>query len=144
MYKILVATDGTEQSRTTIEEAAQIAGPMGAEVTVLAVAEDTESMNYAGNVPRDVMSRVKQDQQKYYANAVEEAKVKLEQKGIKVKTLVAKGDPVDVICGTAEREGSDLIMVGRRRLGKLESMLLGSVSNKVVLHAKTNVMVVKQ
>jgi nucleotide-binding universal stress UspA family protein len=144
MYKILVATDGSAQSRTTIDETARIAGPLGAEVTVLAVVEGPESMNYASGIPSDILGRVKQDQEKYYGKAVEVAKAKLAEHGIKAKSLVAKGDPVEVICATAEKEDVDLIIVGRRRLGKFEGMLIGSVSNKVMLNAKTNVMVVKQ
>ncbi len=144
MYKILVATDGSVQSRTTIDEAARIAAPLKAEVTVLAVVEGPESMTYASSIPTDVMSRVRQDQEKYYAKAVEEAKAKLAEKGVKARTLVLRGDPVDLICGTAENENADLIVVGRRRLSKLEGMFLGSVSNKVMLNAKTSVMVVKQ
>lgn len=144
MYKILVATDGSEQSQKTIDETARIAAPLGAEVTVLSVVEDASSMNYASSIPEEVMRRVRQDQEKYYSRAVEEAKASLAAKGIKTKSLVVKGDPVDVICKTAEEEGSDLIIVGRRRLSKLEGILLGSVSNKVMINAKTNVMVVKQ
>ena len=144
MYKILVATDGSKQSKTTIDETARIAAALGAEVTVLSVVEDTNSMNYASSIPEDVLSKVKKDQEKYYSAAVEEAKASLVGKGVKAKTLVAKGDPVELICSTAEKEGSDLIIVGRRRLGRFEGMLLGSVSNKVIMNAKTNVMVVKQ
>jgi nucleotide-binding universal stress UspA family protein len=106
--------------------------------------EDTEGMNYASNVPEDILNRVRQDQERYYSKAAEEAKARLQEKGIKAKTLVVKGDPVEVICSTAEKEGSDLIILGRRRLGRLQGMLLGSVSNKVLLNAKTSVMIVKQ
>jgi len=144
MYKILVATDGTAQSRMTIDETVRIAVPLKAEVTVLSVMEDTESMNYASNVPQDILNRVRQDQERYYSKAVEEAKARLQEKGLKVKTLVVKGDPVEEICGAAEKEGADLIVLGRRRLGRLQSMLLGSVSNKVLMNAKTSVMIVKQ
>ncbi len=143
MYKILVTTDGSEQSMKTIDEAIRVALPMGAEVTVLSVIEDTDSMNYASSIPKDVIKQVKQDQVKYYTEAVEKAKKKLEEKGVKAKTLVSKGYPVDVICNTAEKDKFNLIILGRRRLTKIQGLILGSVSNKVVQYAKTNVMIVK-
>jgi nucleotide-binding universal stress UspA family protein len=45
MYKILVATDGTVQSRATIDETIRIAVPLKAEVLVLSVMEDTGSVS---------------------------------------------------------------------------------------------------
>jgi nucleotide-binding universal stress UspA family protein len=144
MYKILVATDGTAQAGTTIDETIRIAVPLKAEVTVLSVMEDSDSMNYASSVPQDVMAKVQQDQEKFYARAVEQAKGRLQEKGLKTRSLVLKGDPVEVICATAEEEGCDLIILGRRRLGRLQSLLLGSVSNKVLMNAKTNVLIIKQ
>ena len=105
--------------------------------------EDTDHMTYASSIPRDVIDRVRKDQEQFYHEAVREAKAKMEEKGIKVKAVVAKGYPVDVICDTAEKEDINLIVLGRRRLGKIESSLLGSVSNKVVQSAKTNVMIIK-
>ena len=40
MYKILLATDGSENSFKAAEKAAEIAKPMDAEITVLSVAHD--------------------------------------------------------------------------------------------------------
>ena len=59
MYKILVTTDGSEQASKTIEEAAKLALAMNAEVTVLSVIENADNMNYASNVPQDVMAKIK-------------------------------------------------------------------------------------
>ncbi|HAX17239.1 MAG TPA: universal stress protein [Actinobacteria bacterium] len=143
MYKILVTTDGSEQSAKTIDEAAKIAIAMNAEVTVLSVADHAENMNYASSIPKEIMNKLKKDQEAFYKNAVESAKQKLEEKGLKVKTKILKGSPVDAICSIAEKDKHDLIIVGRRRLGKFQGFFLGSVSSKVLQYAKTNVMVIK-
>jgi nucleotide-binding universal stress UspA family protein len=45
---------------------------------------------------------------------------------------------------TAEHENFDLIVVGSRGLGSKVSILLGSVSRRVVANANCNVLVVKK
>jgi nucleotide-binding universal stress UspA family protein len=45
---------------------------------------------------------------------------------------VEVGDPAGVIVDIARARGADLIMLGRRGLGTLARLLLGSVSHKVI------------
>ncbi len=45
------------------------------------------------------------------------------------------GEPVEAILETAAAEHVDLIVIGRRGLGRLEGMLVGSVSERVARHA---------
>ena len=143
MYKILVTTDGSKQAAKTAEEAAKLALAMNAEVTVLSVSENADNMNYANHIPRDVMAKLKEEQSSFYRDAAEAVKKTFEEKGIKVNTVIKYGSPVENICDLAEKEKHDLIIVGRRRMSKFSGFFLGSVSNKVLQYAKTNVMVIK-
>ncbi len=143
MYKILLTTDGSEQSLKAVDEASKVAIAMNAEVTVLSVIENADNMNYATNVPRDVMVKLKMEQTAFYNNAVESVKKKLEEKGLKVTAVVKTGSPVENICTLAEKEKIDLIIVGRRRMSKFQGFFLGSVSSKVLQYAKTSVLVIK-
>jgi nucleotide-binding universal stress UspA family protein len=60
------------------------------------------------------------------------AKRRAEERGVKtIETLVEHGDPADQIIRVVEREGADLIVMGRRGLGDLKGLLLGSVTHKV-------------
>ncbi len=144
MYKILVTTDGSKQAAKTAEEAAKIALAMDAEVTVLSVSENAENMNYSNHIPRDVMVKIKEEQSSFYEDAAAAVKKTLEEKGIKANTVIKHGSPVENICDLAEKEKHDLIIVGRRRMSKFSGFFLGSVSNKVLQYAKTNVMVIKK
>jgi nucleotide-binding universal stress UspA family protein len=48
-----------------------------------------------------------------------------------VRTLLLKGDPASAILGAAQQETADIIVLGRRGLGDLAGLLLGSVSHKI-------------
>jgi nucleotide-binding universal stress UspA family protein len=48
-----------------------------------------------------------------------------------VRTVMRAGDPVKGILSVANEENADIIVMGRRGLGDLAGLLLGSVSRKV-------------
>ena len=142
MYKILVTTDGSKHAENVISEAIKLASAMGSEVTVLAVVEEGEH-SYFSNIPIDVANVVKKDKENFFSAAVEDAKKKFEDSGIKTKAEVLSGVPSDIICSYSEREKFDLIIMGSRRMGKVHGFLLGSVSSKVLHNAKINVMIIR-
>jgi len=68
---------------------------------------------------------------------------RLEGEGLKVRFDVLTGDPGDTIVGYADVNGCDLIVLGRRRLSRLERLVLGSVTHKVAgKSTKADVLVV--
>ncbi|RMD88501.1 MAG: universal stress protein [Alphaproteobacteria bacterium] len=75
---------------------------------------------------------------------VEQAAERAREKGAKdVDRWTGEGDYADGILEAAEKTGSDMIVIGKRGLGRLRQMLLGSVSNKVVQLAPCTVVTVK-
>jgi nucleotide-binding universal stress UspA family protein len=62
--------------------------------------------------------------------------------GINTEFTQTAGDPGRVICDLADSWGADLIMVGNRGRTGLSEFLLGSVSNYVMHHAHSSVLVV--
>ena len=61
------------------------------------------------------------------------AELSARQKGVgNLETLVEVGDPASVIVNMARTRNADLIVLGRRGLGTLTGLLLGSVSHKVI------------
>jgi len=156
MYKILLATDGSEHSSRTVEETIKLAVPLKAEVTVISVVESIPvSYYYKAGVTFDEMDRdsiVKlkkslEDAEKNLQDAamkvLENAERSFREKGLGIKTMLKKGHPADVICKAAEEGAYDLVVIGSRGLGEIKGLLLGSVSNKVAHCVKTNVLIVK-
>lgn len=60
-----------------------------------------------------------------------------------VRTILQDGDPAGAMLRTAEDEAADLIVMGRRGLGDLAGLLLGSVSHKVTHLAKCACLTIK-
>jgi len=60
-----------------------------------------------------------------------------------IQSKVENGDPVERICGLAEEIKADFVVVGNRGLGNVGTLVLGSVSEKVVRKSTRTVMVVK-
>ncbi len=67
----------------------------------------------------------------------------LQQDGIVTITEILQGPPADAILRVADVRNVDLIVIGARGLGSLGSLLMGSVSQKVISHAQCPVMVVR-
>jgi nucleotide-binding universal stress UspA family protein len=49
----------------------------------------------------------------------------------KIDSIMAEGDPADIIVNCAKNQSADLIVLGTRGLGGLQGMFVGSVSHKV-------------
>jgi nucleotide-binding universal stress UspA family protein len=62
----------------------------------------------------------------------------------RVEPSVVEGTPAPEILRMARRVDADLIVVGARGLGTLGRLLLGSVSEAVLLHARCPVVIVRQ
>jgi nucleotide-binding universal stress UspA family protein len=61
----------------------------------------------------------------------------------KVDTLSEGGDYADSILDAIDETGADLVVLGRRGLGKVRQFLIGSVSNKVAQHAGSAVLLIQ-
>jgi nucleotide-binding universal stress UspA family protein len=75
---------------------------------------------------------------------VEEAARRAKESSVaKVRTLLEAGDPATMILRVASNERADLIVLGRRGLGDLAGLLLGSVSHNVTHLAECACLTVK-
>jgi nucleotide-binding universal stress UspA family protein len=146
MYRILLATDGSEHSTRVVEEALLVAEALNAEVTILnVVRESVFSPRVGAHVSDDSWKLIVKQLKEEAEEIVEKAAELFRKKGLTVDTKVAFGHqaPADVICETAEKGKYNLVILGSRGLRGIKEAFLGSVSNKVAHHAGINVLIVK-
>ena len=83
-----------------------------------------------------------------FENTGHEATAYIEQigkaTGVEVESRILKGNPAQKIVSFAEDNNIDMIVVGSLGKTGYERVVLGSVSEKVVRHAKIPVMVVRE
>ena len=147
MYRILLATDGSENSKRVVEETLTIAEAIKAEVTVLNVIDQHDHV-YMAYTPYkvEIMDDLNQIKKETADRIVEEAAKPFRDKGLAVKTEVVPGgerSPADIICEIASRDGYNLIAIGSRGLRGIKELFLGSVSNKVAHLGCTSVLIVR-
>lgn len=88
-------------------------------------------------------AQIKEIHQEDGAKALAGARTLLEQAGIPYKAHVFVGEPAEVLARFANEEGVDEIVMGRRGQNQISTMLLGSVSLKLLNLAAAPVLLVK-
>jgi nucleotide-binding universal stress UspA family protein len=132
--KNVVGYDGSDHSKRALERAAAMAGD-GDQIVVVAAAEprvDTGITEGGHLNPAEVEQRRRD---------LEEARAFLSERGIDAETILGQGDPGSVIVNAAK--DADLVIVGSRGLNRVQRLLMGSVSSKVVHRAPSDVLVVR-
>jgi nucleotide-binding universal stress UspA family protein len=123
--KILIASDGSPHSNAAWEEASYIARRVGSELTALSVARNEGELEMAKGI-------------------VEELKTRAGINGINLATLVLQGRPYEAIVQASLDNRIDLIILGAMGRTGLESLLMGSITERVIAQAPCAVLVVKK
>ncbi len=154
MFKILLATDGSEYSEKAARYTRQLCEKReDCEITALYVkdfssfalgstAETTAVEPYYETVPDTRLIEEQVDQ--LATSALTATQEVLESAGQRVILRSVWGRPADVICRIAGEEKFDLVVLGRRGRGRIASILLGSVSDRVAHCANVPVLIVHE
>lgn len=139
MYKrILVAVDGSENSKRAAEHAAYIAS-LNSEAAV----EVLYVLDYE-RIRTDVIHNIGDDtlhiDQETKLVPIKEI---FEKKQISYELIVKHGEPGMGIVSFANRGNFDIVIIGSRGLNSFQEMVLGSVSHKVAKRANMPVLIVK-
>jgi len=145
--KILLAVDGSAYSDAAVDEIVRRPWPPQSELKVITAAETPimagmEPWAAAPEYFEIVEKSVREAAKAFIESALLKLKT-LEGKALKISSEIIQGSPRQVIVEEAERWGADLIIMGSRGLGAWSRLVLGSVSNAVVHHAKCSVEIVR-
>lgn len=67
----------------------------------------------------------------------------LKEQGIAAEVILDGGNPSDVILEQVKKENYDLIIMGSRKLNKLQKLIFGSVSDRVTRLSSVPVLIIK-
>lgn len=137
---VLVATDGSGHA---LKAARFVAGilPVGAEVRLLVVLSmELQPRTYLGELSDAEARRARIEEAT--EQAVAETRRILEAAGHTVSVHRRFGNPPDETLAEVVEWHPDLVVVGRRGLGRASSLLLGSVSSYLLRHSPAPVLVV--
>jgi hypothetical protein len=130
---ILIATDGSRYSDAAASEAIGIAKRCGGSLIVISIAlSDKEII-----LPED-------DEEMILAKDNVKKIVELaEKEGVKTEGLTAIGKPYEAIVETSKQKHADLIVVGSHGKTGLNRLLMGSVTERIIGHSESAVLIVK-
>lgn len=144
--KVLVCTDGSEQSHKALEKAALIAkGCEADEVVVIHVDEgkrDLSALTWGSegySVSDEDIKNLKRLHELHIEekqNILQNALNYLKEKNLQANAILKQGHPAKTILDFASENGFDTIVIGSRGLGGWKKRILGSVSSAVVQEAK--------
>ncbi len=145
--KILVPLDGSEHSVRALKVAVQIAKKFDGKITLIHVYSKVWPiiMPHATIMPEatEIIPKLIEAAREAGEGILADGKKKVKAEGVQVETLLREGHTVEEILKTAGEGEFDLIVVGARGLSKIREILLGSVSDGVMRHAHSPVLVVK-
>jgi nucleotide-binding universal stress UspA family protein len=146
---ILVPVDGSEHANVAVDWASELSVKFGAPLILLHVVREPPG----AELPEDLRHFAELEQMSLALKSVwtsigqeiaDKATARAGAKGAKqIETVVEVGDPSRTIVDYAKRRNVDLIVMGRRGLGDVKGLLLGSVSHKVAHLADCACMTVK-
>jgi len=123
--KILIATDGSIYSQIAASEGIGFAKKFNSELIVVSVAKKDENVPYA-------------------EESVKMVKEAAEREGVKVQTVVAKGEPFEQIVEVANRNAVGFIVMGTYGRTGIEKFFMGSVTERVIAISNRPVLVVRK
>ena len=147
MYKkILLPTDGSENSKRAGEQALSLADVTGADIIVLNVIDvNYLQPSYLPSFREDLEKELRKEGER----AIEEFEKDLEEKkcqgtckNVKFISKIEEGKPHEVILETMDKEGVDLVVMGASGKHGFDRVLLGSTTERVVRGTTRPVLVV--
>ena len=143
--RILVPYDGSNNAEVALGRAVELAKLTGGEVVILTVYRHHSMLEASLSMVRqqDLPGNTDAVLREYATEVAEYAKqVAVDAGAPHVRAFVKAGQPARTIIRVAEDKEVDLIVLGSRGLGSVETYLLGSVSHKVTGLARCPVLVV--
>jgi nucleotide-binding universal stress UspA family protein len=145
-HHLLVPSDGTPLSLRALDQALALAKALGSQVTLLHVqpALPVPMVGMGDMLDPATLESLSQTAEKESARILQEGQAAGLAAGVDIRTEVVKQDlPYRAIVEAAKRHGCDLIVMASHGRKGLSGLLIGSETQRVLLHASIPVLVVR-
>lgn len=140
--KIVVAYDGSPNSKKALQFGGEIAKELGADLTLVSVIDDDFSI-FGGEFDVREFEQMQQAREDFGKKALADGTAQADKLGLKVTTALLIGNPAEELIQYGQRENVYLIVVGSRGLGGFKSLVLGSVTQNILSHSSIPVLVAR-
>jgi nucleotide-binding universal stress UspA family protein len=140
--KILFPTDFSDVSHKAVRYIKQLKGAGAQEVIVLHVIDEKEFLALSRVAGQYL--QITEQIEKEVAEEMAAIEAEMTAEGFRVKLKVKTGKPFKEIMATAAEEKASLIIMGSHGRSNIEEMLMGSVSENVIRHAKVPLLVISR
>ncbi len=133
---LVVGYDESESASRALDRAAELAQAFGSRLVVVSVAPtQTPAVRGAGGIdPTDSPAKHREE--------LAHARELLAAKNLEAAYVTAVGEPADALVDAAAEHSADMLVVGTREPGLLDTLMRGSVSRAVSRHARCDVLIV--
>jgi nucleotide-binding universal stress UspA family protein len=141
--KVLACVDGSKPSIHALSYAVDLSMKYDSELTVLSVVEE---MKFPFSAQFELWAR--ESHEELLRKVIESLNtaildIKEKHPELRVESRIIEGRPAEKIVEIAEAEDFDIIILGSRGYGMVESLVLGSISREVVNSSTKPVLVIK-
>jgi nucleotide-binding universal stress UspA family protein len=147
LANVLVGMDGSEDSFRAVRFLQLLCLPRQTKVRLLSVVERLRYPTTAPGMLRGQLVKMLKELEERRAEldkVLERAATHLEDRITRVTKTTPAGNPANEILAIAGAFDADLIVVGARGMRGVARLLLGSVSERVLRHARCPVLIVKE
>jgi universal stress protein A len=140
LKRILVPIDFSEPSLKAVDEAAEFSRPYGAELILMFAVERS---NYESPLLVPDSGAVLEEQARAAEEKLDEICRGLGKRGVKCRTLVESGVADQAILDAAKKVDASLIVMSTHGRTGLARVLIGSVAERVVQHARCPILLLR-
>lgn len=145
-HHLLVPSDGTQLSLRALDQALALAKALGSQITLLHVQPPlpVPLVGMGDMLDPATVDSLSQTAEKESARILQQGQAAGQSAGVALRTEVVKQDlPYRAIVEAAKRHGCDLIVMASHGRKGLSGLLIGSETQRVLLHAPIPVLVVR-
>lgn len=140
--KIVVAYDGSSDSKKALNMAMELARPLFAKILLVSV-YDISLLNLPDAADIIDFNKLEKSFKEISVERAEEGKKYCEEKEIPVHLEILEGNAAAEIISYAKRENAFMIVAGTRGLGGFNRLLLGSTAQALITYSDISVLIAK-